>query len=846
MATDYLALAKEAYESSTTFVDSNYRKDWEYSIRAFRNEHAAGSKYNSEEFKARSRLFPPYTRSIIRKNEAAGAVALFSNMEVVNLTPGNPDNPMSVASSEAMKYLLEYRLSRTIPAFQVCMGGIQDAQVQGAVCSYQYWEYEKRNNKIIKDKPCIELRPIENIRIDGGASWMDPVTTSPYFCDIIPMYVCDVKGMMENKDDKTNQPKWKKYEDSIIGKARPDKMDSTRKARLGGQQDPEDETTGIKNFDIVWVMRWFIKNSQSDDQCFYTLGTEQLLTDPKPRGEVYFHDIRPYVIGYSILETHRVMKTSMPMLVKPLQQEGADIRNQRLDNVKFVLNKRWLVARGRQVDVQSLVRNVPGGVTLVTDPKTDVQESNWPDVTSSAFVEQDRLKSDIDELAGNFSPNTKVANNAVNDTLGGSRLANQSAGVMTDYLLRTIIETWWEPVLRQLILLESEYETDELILEICANKARLFPKFGISRITDDMLKNEVNITVNVGMGSSNPQQRMQNFLTAAQASNQLILNAPPGANVMEQIKEVWSNAGYRDGARFYNQKQDPRLVKAMQMVEQLHQALQSKQMDLQAQGQIEAGKAQSQERIKAAELFVDQNRINGDLQIRSSELTVAQGELALEAQKLEIEKSKVAIEAAGKDMKNKIEESGISADLQIKQAELAIEMQKLELEKLKVAIDAHVQDSENALKVSQQKTDTKLAESDQQLAAMKIENERQKLNGQIAKLAQELEKGQQEIEKAMIEKDSVVTEDVAQKTVNAMAAIGEQIKSIKDQVEQGNQVRDMADRVLLEGLTTVASTMNKPKKVPKSVKLKKGPDKKTSAIVVDYHDGSSEEMPVTR
>src|SRR5687767_11058048 len=180
--------------------------------------------------------------------------------------------------------------------------------------------------------------------------------------------------------------------------------------------------------------------------------------------------MRPYEMGYAILETHKVMKSSLATLVKPLQQEMNEIANQRIDNVQFVLNKRWLVARGRQVDVQSLVRNVPGGVTLTTDPKTDVQESNWADVTSSSYVEHDRFNSELDDLAGNFSPGTRVANKAMNDTLGGSKLAQAGAGLMSDYLLRTIIETWWEPTLRQLVLLEQHYETDEVILGVCANK----------------------------------------------------------------------------------------------------------------------------------------------------------------------------------------------------------------------------------------------------------------------------------------------------------------------------------------------------------------------------------------
>lgn len=630
MATDWLAQTRDAYEAASAFMDTNYRADLDYSIRAFRQEHASGSKYLSDEYKARSRLVSPKTRSVIRKTEAAGAVALFSNMDIVNLEPGNPDDPMSVASTAAMKAILEYRLGKTIPTFQICMGGIQDAQTQGAVVSYQYWEYQSKNGKKVKDKPCIELRPMENIRLDGGASWLDPVGTTPYLCDIIPMYVCDVRAMMASRDDKTGQPKWKKYEDADIMRALPDKMDTTRKTRLGNQQDPHLEKTGIKSFDVVWVMRWFMRDAISDDYCYYTLGTHALLTDPLPIEETYFHGVRPYAMGYAILETHKVMKTSVPMLVKPIQLESTDLRNQRLDNVKFVLNKRWIVARGRNVDVHSLVRNAPGGVTMTTDPKNDIQESNWPDVTSSSFVEHDRLNAEFDDLAGNFSPSTRVANNAVNDTLGGSKMASQSAGIMTDYMLRTIVETWWETVLRQLTQLESAYETDQVVLGVCAQKARLFPKYGLSQITDEMLAQEMHLTVNVGFGSSDPTMQLQKFIAVTREAISMVTTAPPGFNVSEAIKEMYSKCGYRDGARFFSEQQDPRLAKAMQMIQQLTGMVKGKQLELQAKGQIEQMRIESNERIKQWELGVDMKRIGGDLQIRSAETGLDEARLGLE------------------------------------------------------------------------------------------------------------------------------------------------------------------------------------------------------------------------
>ena len=671
---DYLALLKDAYDSSTEYIDNNYRSDWDYSLRAFRNEHGPGSKYLSEDFKARSRIFPPYTRSIIRKNEAAGAVALFSNLDVVNITPENPDDPMNVASVEAIREIVQYRLTKTIPWFMICMGALQDAQSTGTVCSYNYWEYEKRNGKIKKDKPCIELRPVENLRIDPGASWIDPVGTSPYFIDIIPMYVCDVKGMMKSIDDKTGRPKWKNLEDSVIAKAKPDVVDSTRKLRMGEKQDPEIENSKIKNFDIVWVFRTFIKNDQGDDMFAYSLSAEELLTQPKPIEEVYFHGIRPYTMGCSIIETHKSLKNGIPLLIKPLQQESADIRNQRLDNVKFVLNKRWFVRRGSQADTQSLVRNVPGGVTLVNNPKEDIQESNWVDVTSSSYVEQDRLKSDIDELAGNFSPSTKVANNAVNDTLGGSRIALQGAGLMSDYLLRTTIETWVEPTLRQLILLEQHYETDDVVLSIAANRAKLFPRFGISRITDDLLMKEVNVNVNVGMGSSNPKERMQNFLQAMNAAIGIIMHAPPGLNIQEALKEIFSNAGYRDGARFFGQGQDPRLIKAMQMIQQLAQQLKSKQMEYESQRVIENDKLRSNERIKGAETQVNAGRILGDLKIREAELFN-------EHDKNQIEKIRLLVDAHIADIN--VEMKGNTEALKFAQGLQDLEKAKIETENAK-------------------------------------------------------------------------------------------------------------------------------------------------------------------
>src|SRR5574342_12421 len=100
---NWLQRAQRAFQSSTTYVDANYRKQWEDSIRAFNNQHSTDSKYNSPAYDKRSKLFRPKTRTIIRKNEAAAAAAFFSSMDVTSLFPVDPNNQSDIASAAILK-----------------------------------------------------------------------------------------------------------------------------------------------------------------------------------------------------------------------------------------------------------------------------------------------------------------------------------------------------------------------------------------------------------------------------------------------------------------------------------------------------------------------------------------------------------------------------------------------------------------------------------------------------------------------------------------------------------------------------------------------------------------------
>ncbi len=617
----WLRRAQSAYQSSTSYVDANYRKQWDDAIRAFNNQHSSDSKYSQPAFDKRSKIYRPKTRAIIRKNEAAAAAAFFSNMDVVSVTPQDQSNKAEVASSEIMKQLLQHRLTKSIPWYQVVLGGIQDAQTIGAVCAHIYWEYKERDELVQEameispgeadseqgepdeedeypaqgklpdgafsieedkpekiatkvrheavyekrayvDKPCVELIPIENIRIDPGASWVDPIGTSPYVIHLMPMYVMDVK-------DKMNSGEWRSMGDGVIARACDQRSDSTRSERNRGREDPyASSDKSISDYEICWVQR-HIHRKGGHDYEFYMLGEIALLTTPKLLSDAVFHGERPYVMGTCLIETHKIYPSGIPQLGKGLQEEANEISNQRLDNVKFVLNKKFLVKRGVQADLSGLVRNVPGGIVLTENPETDVKELNWPDVTGSSFEEQNRINMDMDELLGNFNPAAMIAaGGAMNAPARNMSLLSNSNGTLVEYLIRTFVETFIQPTLRQLIKLEQHYESDKTVLAIAAKQAQLFQKYGIDEVTDELLNNELTLTVNVGMGATDPQMKLGKFLSAIGQYTAMLQKPVPGINMQEVGKEIFGNLGYSDGSRFFT-TDNPQLQMLQQQVQQL-------------------------------------------------------------------------------------------------------------------------------------------------------------------------------------------------------------------------------------------------------------------------------------
>ena len=664
----WIRIARQIYEGSTDYLDANLRFQWEKSLSLFNSHHPPGSKYNTSAYEKRSKFFRPKTRTAVRNLQAAMTVAFFTNEDVISIEPANANDEKQAAAAVVAQSIMQYRLTNTIPWFQTMVAALQDAAVQGVCISHQYWDFHEskesyvevdKDNKTImdeegnpqiheqitavKDRPVIELISPENIRIDPAADWADPIKSTPYIVHLIPMYLQDVRAKMTSGE-------WLEISDEeLLSTTDESEQDNTtRLVRDEPRMDPkenESEYGELRDYWIIWVHKNIVK-VDGIDYCYFTAGTDVMLTEAKPLREMFpwlRDEERPYVMGAVNLEAHKVYPSGTVELTQELQAAANDIWNQRFDNVKLAMNKRYHIRRDRNIDLDALCRSVPGGAVEMDDPDQDVRIVETRDVTGSAYAEQDRINMDFDELQGNFSTSTVQGARNLNETVGGMNLLAGSSSTIAEYTLRTFADTWVEKTLKQLLRLEQYYETDSIVLAVAGEVAQQqFAKFKIDEMLDELLRQDVLLKVNVGLNATDPMKRGQDLLFGVNTLAQF-----PGVaekiNLPELTKEVFGQLGFKDGSRFilWDQEADPRMEEMQKQLEELQNIIATDQQKTQGRMQIEQVKSVGDKEVAQirAQADIQRQLIGQQTDIREAEIkhqdsVTKRGELLLQQEAL--------------------------------------------------------------------------------------------------------------------------------------------------------------------------------------------------------------------
>ncbi len=584
---NFLQLVREAEQQALLYQNQNNRRAWSQSFRAWHNEHFSGSKYLKPDWRNRSKIFIPKTRSAVRKDSAAVMASLFNSVDAINCLPGDEGDNNQRAAAALLQELVNYRTDRasgkaSAPWFLLANGARQDALLTGVCLSKQSWDLEFRQNgweevDVVdegggiatvkrevwlpeRDRPNMQLIPPENFVIDPAADWTNPVQSAAYIILKWPMRIDDIR-----RNVKRPHSPWNDVPDSILRtavQASKFDMEELRRARESGIDRYDESQTGWE-FQIIWVYEVFMKTA-GDDWTFVSAGDKAYLTDPQPVREAYPEQFgeRPLAMGYGNLESHRIFPMSAVESWQQLQLEINDLRNLALDATKQNVMPVTKVVRGRNIDLDQVKRRSSGSAIIVTKPD-DVTWEQPPQLSQAVPLMNRELELEFDDLAGQFNGGTTENNNALSRTLGGLKLVAGSANAVQEYDIRVWIATWAEPALAQFARLIQYYESDPIILGICGNRAQLFEKYGVNQVTNELLEQEVLVRVSVGLGAGDPNARLQKFQMATSIAAPLLAQSKQfqsgeyTVNADAVMDEVYGAAGYRDGGKRFITKGQP-------------------------------------------------------------------------------------------------------------------------------------------------------------------------------------------------------------------------------------------------------------------------------------------------
>ena len=638
---DLLHIVGQALSISKDYQSRTIEKPLGRAYRAWQNQHAEGSKYLGTAWKGRSRLFVPKTRSAVRKNLATAAAALFSTEDVVNVSAEYEDDPRQMATAAVMKADLEYRLTRSsaksgIPWYQIAMGACLDGQLTGVCISKQYWQYEEvpdgtmqdalvhhvdeetgepsyhdvineetgevtqhpvmiegqvPNMRVTRDRPMIDLHPIENAGLDPAAPWYSPVQLGRWFYMLHPMGLSDAKALMASGAKNGAENAWLDVPDELLLKGRIEEdRTGARRVREGGS-DRYQDAKSVGELDIVWLQENFVR-IEGVDYHFWSIGRHGYISKVRRTHEAYpeLDGERPYVFGVSQLDTHRVFPMSPVEAWQPLQLELNDITNLRQDTLKRAIAPLAVVKRGKNVDLAQVQRRgQPETIVLADDPVGDINFVSTPGPSGAAYTETSVNNAMFDELAGVFSTSSVQSNRQLNETVGGMRLMSGAANAVSEFDLRMWVETWVEPVLRQIMHLVRRLESDERILAIAGQKARVWSEHGYMPGLSDFDQTEVSLRVNAGTGSMDPMQKIAKLKMALEMIAPMFepmkaQGVSPKFDVI--VQEIMGNAGFKDGRRFFEfgdppeDQPDPAMLKVQEELKLKSKEIDVKQTDI--------------------------------------------------------------------------------------------------------------------------------------------------------------------------------------------------------------------------------------------------------------------------
>ena len=387
--------------------------------------------------------------------------------------------------------------------------------------------------------------------------------------------------------------------------------------------DSNSETTNrfedIENSDItdsrdmsmrdVLVVESYIKSDYDGDgiaelRRVVTLGSAYEVVENETFDHVPFACLSP------ILMPHRLVGRSIAELIMDLQLIKSTVMRQLLDNIYLTNNARVAAVEG-QVNLDDLLNSKAGGIIRMRQPNS-VQVLQPPLVGQNAFSLLQYLDEIKEQRTGLSKASMGLDADALQSTTATAVAAQMSAAQgKIEMIARVFAETGVKQMFRLVLTLCLHHGKKEQMI-------RLNNKF--VPIDPSNWKHEYDLTVNVGLGSGQTNEKMAFLAQMAQKQEQILLQMGAENPLVDlqqyrnTLAELASMAGFKDATRFFKNPEDtPPQPQQPPPPSEAEMKMQFEQQKFQAELELQKAK-------QAAELELKREELQMKMQIRQEEL----------------------------------------------------------------------------------------------------------------------------------------------------------------------------------------------------------------------------------
>ena len=430
-----------------------------------------------------------------------------------------------------------------------------------------------------------------------------------------------------------------------------------RVARFPDGEQPDQNTSLDFSMQTLEVYECYIRIDEDEDgiaelRRIVYCGSEIL--EDEECDYVPFHSICPIPIP------HKFIGQSLADRVMDIQLEKSTITRQSLDNMYLTNNARIGAVDG-QVNMDDLLNATPGGIIRLKNPNALV-----PLTVQSVFGQAMPMLEYLDQVQAKRTGVNEAQQGLDPDVLSNVTAAAVAAMMKSnsgklELIARIFAETGVKSLFKGILHLMTKYQNKPKIIRMRGQYATFDPR---------TWANEYDISVNVGLGSGDREQKLTMLQMVLAKQEQIIQQYGP-ANPLVSVGQYRNTlakfieaAGFKDASEFMNeitpeqnaalsQPQPPSPDAQAQVAEMLAQVEREK---TQAKAQIDAAKLDLERQTleaeytrKGIEMQMKNQKDSAELRIKEAELAVKQLQAVL------------ALDLADEDTKNKQTELTLKA-----------------------------------------------------------------------------------------------------------------------------------------------------------------------------------------